>query len=109
MGSGVLQLLVTDRDTPTNGPPFSFHIVSGNEGRRFQVDQGGLLSLAAPLSAKTATRHQLKIQVREAPPLFTCCHPATHRTVLRPSVMFIYIYIYGIWHFVTQFAVLSVR
>lgn len=67
MGSGVLQLLVTDRDTPTNGPPFSFHIVSGNEGRRFQVDQGGLLSLAAPLSAKTATRHQLKIQVGEAP------------------------------------------
>lgn len=70
VGSGVLQLLVTDKDTPTNGPPFSFHIVSGNEGRRFQVDQGGLLSLAAPLTARTAPRHQLKIQVREAPPLF---------------------------------------
>lgn len=66
VGSGVLQLLVMDRDTPTNGPPFSFHIVSGNEGRHFQVDQGGLLSLAAPLSAKTTARHQLKIQVREA-------------------------------------------
>lgn len=73
VGSGILQLLVTDGDTPTNGPPFSFHIVSGNQGRRFQVDQGGLLSLAAPLSAKTAAQHHLKIQVKEAPP-----HPHPH-------------------------------
>lgn len=59
-GSGVLQLVVTDRDTPRNGAPFSFHIVSGNQERRFQVDQGGLLSLSAPLSRKD---HRLKIQV----------------------------------------------
>lgn len=63
VGSGVLQLVVTDRDTPRNGPPFSIHIVSGNEDRRFHVDQGGLLSLAAPLRRKVKPHHQLKIQV----------------------------------------------
>lgn len=63
MGSSVLQLVVTDRDTPRNGPPFSFHIVSGNQERRFHVDQGGLLSLSAPLRKKVKGHHQLKIQV----------------------------------------------
>lgn len=48
---------------PRNGPPFSFHIVSGNEERRFHVDQGGLLSLSAPLRRKAKAQHQLKIQV----------------------------------------------
>lgn len=65
VGSTVLQLVVMDRDMPRNGPPFSFHIVSGNEDRRFHVDQGGLLSLAAPLRKKTKAHHQLKIQVTE--------------------------------------------
>ena len=64
IGSTVLQLVVKDRDTPRNGPPFSFHIVSGNEDRRFHVDQGGLLSLSAPLRKKVKAHHQLKIQVQ---------------------------------------------
>lgn len=64
VGSGVLQLLVTDKDTPRNGPPFSFHIISGNEDRRFHVDQGGLLSLAAPLRRTSRAQHRLKIQAR---------------------------------------------
>lgn len=63
-GSSILQLLVADRDTPRNGPPFSFHIVSGNEERWFHVDQGGLLSLSAPLRKKVKAHHQLKIQVQ---------------------------------------------
>uniref|UniRef100_A0A8C2WRQ2 FAT atypical cadherin 2 n=1 Tax=Cyclopterus lumpus TaxID=8103 RepID=A0A8C2WRQ2_CYCLU len=75
VGSGVLQLVVTDGDTPRNGPPFSIHIVSGNEDRRFHVDQGGLLSLAAPLRKKVKPRHQLKIQVTDSghPPLSSIC------------------------------------
>ncbi|KAM9741190.1 LOW QUALITY PROTEIN: protocadherin Fat 2 [Menidia menidia] len=74
-GSSVLQLVVTDRDTPANGPPFAFHIVSGNEDRRFHVDHGGLLSLSAPLRKKTKPRHQLKIQVTDSghPPLSSIC------------------------------------
>lgn len=63
VGSSFLQLVVTDGDTPRNGPPFSFHIVSGNEDHRFHVDQGGLLSLSAPLKKRVKPRHQLKIQV----------------------------------------------
>ncbi|XP_069025546.1 protocadherin Fat 2 [Embiotoca jacksoni] len=75
LGSSVLQLLVTDADTPKNGPPFSFHVVSGNEDRRFHIDQGGLLSLSAPLRKKVKPRHQLKIQVTDSghPPLSSIC------------------------------------
>ncbi|XP_044219548.1 protocadherin Fat 2 isoform X3 [Thunnus albacares] len=75
VGSSVLQLLVMDKDTPRNGPPFSFHIVSGNEDRRFHVDQGGLLSLSAPLRKKIKPHHQLKIQVTDSghPPLSSIC------------------------------------
>ncbi|XP_070692797.1 protocadherin Fat 2 [Pempheris klunzingeri] len=75
VGSSVLQLVVTDRDTPRNGPPFSFHIVSGNEDRRFHVDQGGLLSLSAPLRKKLRPHYQLKIQVTDSghPPLSSIC------------------------------------
>ncbi|XP_041799455.1 protocadherin Fat 2 isoform X2 [Chelmon rostratus] len=75
VGSSILQLVVTDKDTPRNGPPFSFHIVSGNEDRRFHVDQGGLLSLSAPLRKKVKPHHQLKIQVTDSghPPLSSIC------------------------------------
>uniref|UniRef100_UPI003AAED03C protocadherin Fat 2 n=1 Tax=Centroberyx gerrardi TaxID=166262 RepID=UPI003AAED03C len=75
VGSSILQLVVTDRDTPRNGPPFSFHIVSGNEDRRFHVDQGGLLSLSAPLRKRVKPQHQLKIQVTDSghPPLSSIC------------------------------------
>uniref|UniRef100_A0A8C4H6B6 FAT atypical cadherin 2 n=1 Tax=Dicentrarchus labrax TaxID=13489 RepID=A0A8C4H6B6_DICLA len=75
VGSSILQLVVTDKDTPRNGPPFSFHIVSGNEDRRFHVDQGGLLSLSAPLRKKVRPQHQLKIQVTDSghPPLSSIC------------------------------------
>uniref|UniRef100_A0A1A8UWT2 FAT tumor suppressor homolog 2 n=1 Tax=Nothobranchius furzeri TaxID=105023 RepID=A0A1A8UWT2_NOTFU len=75
IGSSFLQLVVVDRDTPKNGPPFSFHIVSGNEDHRFHVDQGGLLSLSAPLRKKTKPFHQLKIQVTDSghPPLSSIC------------------------------------
>uniref|UniRef100_A0A667YH43 FAT atypical cadherin 2 n=1 Tax=Myripristis murdjan TaxID=586833 RepID=A0A667YH43_9TELE len=75
VGSSILQLVVTDKDTPRNGPPFSFHIVSGNEDRRFHVDQGGLLSLSSPLRKKVKPQHQLKIQVTDSghPPLSSIC------------------------------------
>lgn len=75
LGSSILQLVVSDKDTPKNGPPFSFHIVSGNEDRRFHVDQGGLLSLSAPLRRKVKPTHQLKIQVTDSghPPLSSIC------------------------------------
>ncbi|KAI5607990.1 protocadherin Fat 2 [Silurus asotus] len=75
VGSSILQLLVSDRDTPQNGPPFTFHIVSGNEGRHFHIDQGGLLSLSSSLSKRGKSQHVLKIQVTDSghPPLSSIC------------------------------------
>ncbi|XP_051506561.1 protocadherin Fat 2-like [Myxocyprinus asiaticus] len=75
VGSGILQLLVTDRDTPQNGPPFSFHIVSGNEDKSFHVDQGGLLSISSQLRKRNKPQHLLKIQVTDSghPPLSSIC------------------------------------
>ncbi|XP_051716060.1 protocadherin Fat 2 [Ctenopharyngodon idella] len=75
VGSGILHLLVTDRDTPQNGPPFSFHIVSGNEDRSFQIDQGGLLSVSSQLRRRAKPQHLLKIQVTDSghPPLSSIC------------------------------------
>ncbi|XP_077389169.1 protocadherin Fat 2 isoform X2 [Festucalex cinctus] len=92
VGGGVLQLLVTDKDTPRNGPPFSFHIVSGNEERRFHVDHGGLLSLAAPLKRTSRVQHRLKIQVTDSghPPLSSICVVAinvTEQSKYAPSVV----------------------
>ncbi|XP_026136921.1 protocadherin Fat 2-like [Carassius auratus] len=75
VGSGVLQLLVTDRDMPQNGPPFSFFIISGNEDRSFHIDQGGLLSVSSPLRRRDKPQHLLKIQVTDSghPPLSSIC------------------------------------
>ncbi|XP_055033747.2 protocadherin Fat 2 [Misgurnus anguillicaudatus] len=75
VGSGILQLVVTDRDTPQNGPPFSFHIVSGNEDRNFHIDQGGLLSISSQLRRRGKPQHLLKIQVTDNgnPPLSSIC------------------------------------
>ncbi|XP_077465395.1 protocadherin Fat 2 [Stigmatopora argus] len=92
VGSGVLQLLVSDKDTPQNGAPFSFHIVSGNQDRRFHVDQGGLLSLSAPLRRTIQARHTLKIQVTDSghPPLSSICVVGinvTEQSKYPPSVL----------------------
>ncbi|CDQ97198.1 unnamed protein product [Oncorhynchus mykiss] len=92
IGSSILQLVVTDRDTPQNGPPFTFHIASGNEDRRFHVDQGGLLSISVPLKKKTKPQHLLKIQVTDSghPPLSSICVVkinVTEQSKYPPSVM----------------------
>uniref|UniRef100_A0A8C7MGC9 FAT atypical cadherin 2 n=1 Tax=Oncorhynchus kisutch TaxID=8019 RepID=A0A8C7MGC9_ONCKI len=92
IGSSILQLVVTDRDTPQNGPPFTFHIASGNEDRRFHVDQGGLLSISVPLKKKIKPQHLLKIQVTDSghPPLSSICVVkinVTEQSKYPPSVM----------------------
>ncbi|XP_037118983.1 protocadherin Fat 2 isoform X3 [Syngnathus acus] len=104
VGSGILQLLVTDKDTPRNGPPFSFHIVSGNEDQRFHVDQGGLLSLAAPLRRTSRTQHRLKIQVTDSghPPLSSICVVTinvTEQSKYPPSVVPLEVFITNVGGF----------
>uniref|UniRef100_A0A8C3UYE4 FAT atypical cadherin 2 n=1 Tax=Catharus ustulatus TaxID=91951 RepID=A0A8C3UYE4_CATUS len=43
--SFVLELIMSDRDSPENGPPYSFQITQGNDGKAFEVTQNGLKSV----------------------------------------------------------------
>ncbi|XP_068572025.1 protocadherin Fat 3 [Cebidichthys violaceus] len=42
-GTTLLKLSISDKDSPRNGPPFEFRIVSGNERNFFSLDQTGTL------------------------------------------------------------------
>uniref|UniRef100_A0A673JPD3 Protocadherin Fat 1-like n=1 Tax=Sinocyclocheilus rhinocerous TaxID=307959 RepID=A0A673JPD3_9TELE len=67
-GATVLQLNVTDNDSPQNGPPFSFSFPKGDESSSFSVDQQGVVKTAGPL---TKGQHILQVQVSDngRPPL----------------------------------------
>ncbi|KAG5848309.1 hypothetical protein ANANG_G00097130 [Anguilla anguilla] len=65
-GTSVLQLTVTDRDASHNGPPFSFTIVSGNEGGAFQMTQQGALLTATPLQRALKDHYLLQVQVADS-------------------------------------------
>ncbi|MGH0130280.1 UNVERIFIED_CONTAM: hypothetical protein FKN15_057040 [Acipenser sinensis] len=71
VGSSVLRLMVTDRDTPPNGPPFSFRITAGDSGKEFQIDSEGLLTSVAILRRRTKEEYLLQVQVTDSgyPPL----------------------------------------
>ncbi|XP_058853063.1 protocadherin Fat 2-like [Acipenser ruthenus] len=71
VGSSVLRLMVTDRDTPQNGPPFSFRITAGDSGKEFQIDSEGLLTSVAILRRRTKEEYLLQVQVTDSgyPPL----------------------------------------
>ncbi|RXM96182.1 Protocadherin Fat 1 [Acipenser ruthenus] len=71
VGSSVLKLMVTDRDTPQNGPPFSFRITAGDSGKEFQIDSEGLLTSVAILRRRTKEEYLLQVQVTDSgyPPL----------------------------------------
>lgn len=63
MGFSVLQLVVTDKDSSHNGPPFFFTIVSGNDDRAFEVSQQGVLMTAATIDKKSRDHYLLLVKV----------------------------------------------
>uniref|UniRef100_A0A8C1TTF3 FAT atypical cadherin 1b n=1 Tax=Cyprinus carpio TaxID=7962 RepID=A0A8C1TTF3_CYPCA len=67
-GAAVLQLNVTDNDSPQNGPPFSFSILKGEETSPFSIDQQGVVKTVGPLRKG---QHILQVQVSDngRPPL----------------------------------------
>ncbi|XP_075412906.1 protocadherin Fat 1 isoform X2 [Tenrec ecaudatus] len=65
VGFSVLQLVVTDRDSSHNGPPFFFTIVSGNEDRAFEVNQQGVLLTSAAIRRKVKDRYILRVKVAD--------------------------------------------
>lgn len=66
VGSSVLQLVVTDRDSSHNGPPFFFSIVSGNEEGTFEVNQQGALLTSAAINRKVKDHYLLHVKVRKS-------------------------------------------
>ncbi|NXT46316.1 FAT1 protein, partial [Pluvianellus socialis] len=71
IGFSVLQLVVTDKDSSHNGPPFLFTILSGNEENTFQINQQGVLTTTAALNRKVRDHYLLHVQVADngKPPL----------------------------------------
>lgn len=63
IGFSVLQLVVTDKDSSHNGPPFLFTILSGNEENTFQINQQGVLTTAAALNRKVRDHYLLHVKV----------------------------------------------
>ncbi|XP_063314156.1 protocadherin Fat 1 isoform X2 [Pelobates fuscus] len=65
VGFSVLQLIVTDKDSSHNGPPFTFSVLSGNEESTFQIDQQGVVKTAATLNRKINHHFLLRVQVSD--------------------------------------------
>lgn len=63
VGFSVLQLVVTDRDSSHNGPPFFFTVVSGNEDGAFEVNQQGVLLTSAAVKRKEKDHYLLHVKV----------------------------------------------
>lgn len=64
VGTSILQLVVTDRDSFHNGPPFSFSILSGNEEEDFLLDSRGILRSAVVFQHTGSPEYVLCVQVR---------------------------------------------
>uniref|UniRef100_A0A672H9K0 FAT atypical cadherin 3b n=1 Tax=Salarias fasciatus TaxID=181472 RepID=A0A672H9K0_SALFA len=62
----LLKLSVSDKDSPRNGPPFEFRIVSGNEGSFFSLDQTGTLRSSRVLGPEAPREFTLEIQARDS-------------------------------------------
>lgn len=63
VGTSILQLVVTDRDSFHNGPPFSFSILSGNEEEGFTLDPHGILRSAVVFRHMESPEYVLCVQV----------------------------------------------
>ncbi|KAF6280643.1 FAT atypical cadherin 2 [Rhinolophus ferrumequinum] len=82
IGSKVLQLVLSDPDSPENGPPYSFQITKGNDGSAFRVTPDGWLVTAMGLSRRAQEWYQLQIQVSDSgvPPLSSSTSVRVHVT-----------------------------
>lgn len=71
VGTSVLELIMSDRDSPENGPPYSFQITQGNDGKAFEVTQNGLLVTSSVLNRRMKEQYLLQVQVE--PVLLSWC------------------------------------
>ncbi|KAK1343482.1 hypothetical protein QTO34_016262 [Cnephaeus nilssonii] len=82
IGSKVLQLILSDPDSPENGPPYSFQITKGNDGSAFRVTPDGWLVTTTYLSRRVQELYQLQIEVSDSgiPPLSSSTSVRVHVT-----------------------------
>ncbi|KAB0365705.1 hypothetical protein FD754_009861 [Muntiacus muntjak] len=66
VGTSVLQLMVTDKDSFHNGPPFSFSILSGNEEEAFVLDSDGILRSAVVFQHTESAEYVLCVQAKDS-------------------------------------------
>ncbi|XP_069495463.1 protocadherin Fat 3 isoform X2 [Ambystoma mexicanum] len=66
VGTSILQLLVTDKDSFHNGPPFTFTILSGNEDGAFTLDQHGILRSSIMFKHSDANGYLLAVQAKDS-------------------------------------------
>uniref|UniRef100_A0A8C1V428 FAT atypical cadherin 3b n=1 Tax=Cyprinus carpio TaxID=7962 RepID=A0A8C1V428_CYPCA len=65
-GTTILTLSVSDKDSPRNGAPFEFRIVSGNEGNAFSLNQNGELRTSRVFGPDATREYTLEIQARDS-------------------------------------------
>ncbi|XP_051559265.1 protocadherin Fat 1a [Myxocyprinus asiaticus] len=92
VGTSILQLTVSDHDASHNGPPFTFSIVSGNEGDAFQITPQGVLVSAATLSRQAQEFYVLQAQVTDSglPPLVSTTFVSVHlieESIYPPAIL----------------------
>ncbi|XP_036900751.1 protocadherin Fat 2 [Sturnira hondurensis] len=82
IGRKVLQLILSDPDSPENGPPYSFRIIKGNDGSAFRVTPDGWLVTTTYLSRRVQEWYQLQIEVSDSgvPPLSSSTSVRVHVT-----------------------------
>ncbi|TRY83135.1 hypothetical protein DNTS_020651, partial [Danionella cerebrum] len=66
VGTTILTLSVSDKDSPRNAAPFEFRIVSGNEGNTFSLDQNGELRTSRQFGLDATREYTLEIQARDS-------------------------------------------
>uniref|UniRef100_A0A8D3B4U7 FAT atypical cadherin 3b n=1 Tax=Scophthalmus maximus TaxID=52904 RepID=A0A8D3B4U7_SCOMX len=65
-GTTLLKLSVSDKDSPKNGPPFDFRIVSGNEGNFLSLDRTGTLRSNRVIGPEAPREFILEIQASDS-------------------------------------------
>lgn len=64
IGTSIIQLSIIDLDSSHNGPPFDFHILSGNAGGEFVLEKDGTLVANQVFRRDLATEYVLQIKVK---------------------------------------------
>ncbi|XP_054989208.1 protocadherin Fat 3 isoform X2 [Sorex araneus] len=86
VGTSILRLAVTDRDSFHNGPPFSFSIVAGNEKQEFLLDPQGVLRSAVIFRHTGSPERVLRVQAADSGQPQQMSHAYVRVRVIEESV-----------------------